>query len=289
MARRRLGFWRRFAVGVVKPVMKVWTRRTWAGMGNMPQEDGVIIVANHISHADPLVIAHYIYDAGRWPQFLGKASIFKVPVLGWIITQCRQIPVERGTVDAARSLETLVTAVKDGGAVVIYPEGTTTKEPDLWPMRGKTGAARLALATGAPVVPIVMWGPEKIFDPRTSKISLRPRIPVTVVGGPPMDLSRFAGAAPTRATLDAMTDEIMNRLRDMLADIRGGSAPPLWSAAAAGRRSTDTDPAGAPDATDPAGTTDAAAAPGAASSGTSGSPRTASSGTPGSASAGEEA
>jgi 1-acyl-sn-glycerol-3-phosphate acyltransferase len=261
VARRRLGFWRRFAVGVVKPVMKVWTRRTWAGMDNMPQEDGVIIVANHLSHADPLVIAHYVYDAGRWPQFLGKASIFKVPVIGWIITQCRQIPVERGTVDAARSLDTLVTAVNDGGAVVIYPEGTTTKEPDLWPMRGKTGAARLALATDAPVVPVVMWGPQKIFDPRTSKISLRPRIPVTVVAGPPIDLRRFAGAAPSRATLDAMTDEIMNRLRDMLADIRGGTAPPLWAPAAARRPA---DPAGSADSAGAAGAAGAADSAGAA-------------------------
>jgi 1-acyl-sn-glycerol-3-phosphate acyltransferase len=237
VARRRLGFWRRFAVVLVKPVMSVWTRRTWKGMDNMPQEGGLIIVANHISHADPLVVAHHIYDAGRWPRFLGKASVFKVPVVGWIIAQCQQIPVERGTVDAARSLESLVTAVKDGGAVVIYPEGTTTKEPDLWPMRGKTGAARLALATGAPVVPIVMWGPQAIFDPRTAKISLRPRIPVTVVTGPPIDLSRFAGAAPTRATLDEMTDAIMLRLRDMLAEIRGGTPPPLWSPAAARRPS----------------------------------------------------
>jgi 1-acyl-sn-glycerol-3-phosphate acyltransferase len=217
--------------------MSVWTHRTWRGLENMPSEGGVIIVANHISHADPLVSAHFIYDAGRWPQFLGKASVFKVPVLGWIITQARQIPVERGTVDAARSLDTLVTAVKDGAAVVIYPEGTTTKEPDLWPMRGKTGAARLALATGAPVVPVVMWGPEKIFDPRTSKISLKPRIPVTVVAGPPIDLSRFAGAYPTRATLDEMTETIMNRIRDLLAEIRGGTPPPLWSPAA--RRPAD--------------------------------------------------
>lgn len=229
MARRRLGLWPRFAVTVVKPVLTVWTRRTWTGMEHIPAEGGVIIVPNHISHADPLVSAHYIYDAGRWPQFLGKASVFKVPVIGWLIHKAKQIPVERGTVDAAKSLDALVAAIREGGAVVIYPEGTTTREPDLWPMRGKTGAARLALMTGAPVIPLVMWGPEKIFDPRTTKVSLRPRIPVTVTAGPPVDLSRWAGAAPTRATLDEMTDEIMLRLRDMLAEIRGGTPPSLWS------------------------------------------------------------
>ena len=124
-------------------------------------------MANHISHADPLVSAHFIYDSGRWPQYLGKASVFRVPVVGWILHRCRQIPVERGSVDAVRSLDALVAALDEGGAVVIYPEGTTTRQPDLWPMKAKTGAARLALATGAPVVPVVMWGPERIFDPRT--------------------------------------------------------------------------------------------------------------------------
>ncbi len=104
--------------------------------------------------------------------------MFRVPVIGYIICRCQQIPVERGTVDAARSLDSLVTAVKDGSAVIIYPEGTTTKEPGLWPMKGKTGAARLALTTGAPVIPIVMDGPQAMFDPRTGKVGLRPRIPV---------------------------------------------------------------------------------------------------------------
>ncbi|MEO3817880.1 lysophospholipid acyltransferase family protein [Plantactinospora sp. B24E8] len=232
MARRRLGFWRRFAVSVVKPVMKVWTRRDWRGMENVPASGGVIIVPNHLSHADPLVSAHFIYDSGRWPQYLGKASVFRVPVVGRILLWCRQIPVERGTVDAARSLETLERAIRDGGAVVIYPEGTTTRQPDMWPMRGKTGAARLALATGAPVVPVAMWGPQDIFDPRTKKVGLRPRIPVTVVAGPPVDLSRWAGAAPSRAVLDEMTETIMLRLRDMLAEIRDETPPPLWSAPA---------------------------------------------------------
>ncbi|MFE9653476.1 lysophospholipid acyltransferase family protein [Micromonospora sp. NPDC006431] len=228
MARRKVGFWPRLAVVLVKPVLNVWTRRTWRGMEHLRRDGGMIIVPNHISHADPLVSAHFIYDSGRWPQFLGKASVFQVPVIGWILHRCRQIPVERGSVEAARSLDKLVAAVREGGAVVIYPEGTTTREPDLWPMKGKTGAARLALATGAPVIPVAMWGPERMFDPRTARLRLRPRTPVTVVAGPPIDLSRWAGATPTRAVLEEMTDTIMLRIRDLVAEVRGGTPPPLW-------------------------------------------------------------
>ncbi|MFC7547587.1 lysophospholipid acyltransferase family protein [Plantactinospora sp. GCM10030261] len=229
MARRRLGFWRRFVVMLIKPPLFLWTRREWSGREHIPRTGGVIIVPNHISHADPLISAHYIYDAGRWPQYLGKASVFTVPVVGWLLHKVRQIPVERGTMNAARSLDRLVAAVRSGGAVIIYPEGTTTKEPDLWPMRGKTGAARLALATGAPVIPMAMWGPEQIFDPRTKKVDLRPGLRMRVTAGPPVDLSRWAGANPTKATLDEMTEEIMLRIRDLVAEVRGGTPPPLWS------------------------------------------------------------
>jgi 1-acyl-sn-glycerol-3-phosphate acyltransferase len=226
---RRLGFWRRFAVAVVKPPLTLLTKRDWSGMEHVPGQGGAILVANHMSHADPLVIAHYVYDAGRWPQFLGKASLFDVPVLGWLLKKVRQIPVYRGTIDAVKALEAAVDGVKNGAAVIIYPEGTTTKEPDLWPMRGKTGVARLALETGAPVIPVVMWGPERIFDPRTGKLRLRLRSPVTVKAGPPLDLSPWRGAAPTSAILHEMTDTIMLHLRDMLTEIRGGPAPPLWT------------------------------------------------------------
>jgi 1-acyl-sn-glycerol-3-phosphate acyltransferase len=228
VAGRRLGFWRRFIVVTVKPVLTVLTRRTWSGMEHVPRTGGVILVASHISHADPLVYAHFVYDAGRWPQYLAKMSLFQVPLLGKLLYAVRQIPVERGTVDAAKALDAAIAAIKAGDGVIFYPEGTTTKEPDLWPMRGKTGAARLALMTGAPVVPLVTWGPERIFDPRTAKLRLRPRMPVTVVAGPPIDLSRWAGAAPTRATLEEITEVVMLRLRDMVAEIRGGTPPPLW-------------------------------------------------------------
>jgi 1-acyl-sn-glycerol-3-phosphate acyltransferase len=231
VARRRLGFWRRFAVTIVKPVLLGWTKRTWSGLEHLPAEGGLIIAANHASEFDPLVLAPFVYDAGRWPQYLAKSSLFRIKVLGPLLRAVRQIPVYRGTADAAKSLGEAVEAVKAGDAVIIYPEGTTPKSGDLWPQRGKTGVARLYLQTGAPVVPVVTWGPHRIFDPRTRKLRIRPRVPVTIVAGPPVDLSKWAGAAPTAPTLYAITDEIMTVLRDMLAQVRGEPAPEQPSAA----------------------------------------------------------
>ena len=121
--------------------------------------------------------------------------------------------------------------VRAGESIIIYPEGTTSKEPNLWPMRGKTGAARLALATGAPVVPVANWGAERVFDPRTGKLRPGLRTPVSVTAGKPIDLSRWAGAAPNRAVLDEMTEAIMLAIRDLLTEIREGDPPPLYEPA----------------------------------------------------------
>ena len=228
MARRRLGFWRRLAVVLLKPPLYVLTRHTWRGIENIPASGGAIFVSNHMSHADPLVVGHFVYDGGRWPQFLAKSSLFKVTVIGPFLAAVRQIPVHRGTADAAKALDAAVAALNAGDSVIIYPEGTTSKEPDLWPMRGKTGVARLWLSTGVPVIPIAMWGPQQIFDPRTRKLRLRFRSPVTVVAGPPIDLSKWDGAPPTTANLNEITEAIMLRVRDMLAEIRGGTPPPLY-------------------------------------------------------------
>jgi 1-acyl-sn-glycerol-3-phosphate acyltransferase len=228
VARRKIGFWKRGAVALVKPVMIMMSRRDWRGMYHIPRTGPVIVVANHIGHADPLVLAHYVYDSGRWPVFLAKASVFRMPVVGRWLRAVEQTPVERGTVDAVKALEEAIDAVQAGKCVIVYPEGTTTKEPELWPMRGKTGAARLWLATGAPVVPVAMWGPERLFDPRTRKLRPVPRTPVTVVAGPPIDLSRWDGVTANATVLAEITEHIMLVLRDMVAEIRGGTPPPLW-------------------------------------------------------------
>ena len=237
MAHRRLGFWRRLAVMLVIPVMTVWTRHTWQAMEKIPA-GGVIIVPNHVSHFDPLVVAHYLYRAGRWPCFLGKASLWRLPVLGPFLHRVQQIPVERGSVEAVKSLDVLVDAIKQGRAVVIYPEGTTTRDADLWPMRGKTGAARLALITGAPVVPVANWGAQQVFDPRTNKLKMRPRMPVTVTAGEPVDLSRWAGATPNKAVLEQMTEAIMLDIRDLLAELRA-EEPPSTLFDRPGKRATE--------------------------------------------------
>ncbi len=226
---RRLGFWRRFAVALVKPALLLLTRRTWRGWEHIPAEGGVILVANHISQADPLAIAHFVYDSRRWPSFLAKDSLFTIPVVGWLLSAVGQIPVKRGSADAAKALDAAVDWLRRGESLIIYPEGTTTREPDLWPMRGKTGIARLWLSTGVPVIPIVTWGPQRLYDPRTPKVHLRFRTPVTVVAGPPLDLSRWDGVDPDAKTLAELTEHVMLHLRDMVAEVRGAPAPVLFN------------------------------------------------------------
>jgi 1-acyl-sn-glycerol-3-phosphate acyltransferase len=235
---RRLGFWRRVAVGLVLPLLKVWTRPTWSGQEHVPPTGGVILVPNHVSHFDPLVVAHFIYGLRRWPRFLGKASLWKIPVLGFLLRKVKQIPVERGSVEAVKSLDVLVDALRQGGVVVIYPEGTTTREPDLWPMRGKTGAVRIALERGIPLVPAAHWGTQQILPRYGKKLSLFPRKTVDVIIGEPVDLSAFEGKLD-QASLTAATTLLMDAIAALLAELRGEPAPAeRWDPAKHGQKET---------------------------------------------------
>src|SRR5688572_9831869 len=98
--------------------MIVMSRRDWRGMEHMPPTGPVIVVANHMSHADPFVLAHYIFDSGRWPVFLAKAGVFKIPLLGRWLSAVGQTPVARGTVDAAKALDAAIAALVAGEFVL---------------------------------------------------------------------------------------------------------------------------------------------------------------------------
>ncbi|HEV7627975.1 MAG TPA: lysophospholipid acyltransferase family protein, partial [Streptomyces sp.] len=120
-----------------------------------------------------------------------------------------------------------VEAIKKGECVAFYPEGTLTREPGMWPMKGKTGAARVALATKAPVIPVAQWGANLAVPPypKRKDIKLFPRKTLTVQAGPPIDLSEFYGKEPTAAVLREVTERIMDEITAQLADIRQEPAP----------------------------------------------------------------
>lgn len=215
----------RFARLVLRPTMTGLTRRHWWGAEHLPRTGGCVVVCNHISHSDPLTIAHFLNDNGRAPRFLGKAEIFGVPVIGRIVKDAGQIPVYRETVDAAKALRDAVAAVERGECVVVYPEATLTRDPNLWPMVGKTGAARVALMTRCPVIPIAQWGPQELLPPYTKRPHVFPRTDITIRVGAPVDLSRFSEAALTGDVLREATAEIMSAITRLLEQIRGSQAP----------------------------------------------------------------
>lgn len=225
---RRLGFWYGLAACILKPLTWAFMKRDWQGLEHVPQEGGVILAANHISHADPVALADYIvYGTGRSARFLAKSTLFKKRTfVGAVMRGAGQIPVHRHTADASLALKDAVAALQHGECIAIYPEGTVSRDPQKWPMLAKTGVARLALLSGVPVVPIAQWGAEEILDSyRTKGLHLLPRHTMRIVAGPPVDLSRYAGKELTSEVLRAATDDIMRAVAQLLEGLRGEPAP----------------------------------------------------------------
>ncbi len=217
------GFWFSLCIAILYPGNSLLARRDAQGWERLPAEGGVILAANHVSVADPLIIARDIFDAGRLPHYLAKDSLFRGPA-GPIMRGAKQIPVYRGTADAAKSLSDAVTALRQGFCVIIYPEGTTSRDPDLWPMQARTGVARLALLSGVPVLPVAQWGAQEFYrrGGRPHPFA-RPTIRTRV--GPPVDLTAYAGQEQTPALLRAATERIMAEVTALLAGIRPGTPP----------------------------------------------------------------
>lgn len=221
----KAGFWIRLCATIIVPLTQALYRIRWTNLEGItpPERGGVILAMNHTSHIDTLLMARLGWQAGRIPRFMIKASLFHKPGTGQIFRGSKQIPVYRGTTDAAQSLRDAVTALARGEAIAIYPEGTITRAPGQWPMQGKTGIARLwLLSPDTPVIPIGQWGAQqRKFTPL--RFIRRPTSYASV--GKPVDLERFRGAEPTAAVLREITDTIMGAIRDEVAALRGEPAP----------------------------------------------------------------
>ncbi|WP_204163813.1 lysophospholipid acyltransferase family protein [Nocardioides solisilvae] len=211
---------------ILRPTLGATTTHTWTGAEKIPASGGCVLVLNHISHADPLVSAHFVYDAGRLPRYLAKSALFRSNkfVVG-VLRSTGQIPVERLTKDAVGAYDAAVAAVQRGECVVVYPEGTLTRDPDLWPMRGKSGAARIALATGVPVLPVAHWGAHRLLPPYSKRPHLLSRTHLTVRVGDPVPLDDLRERATEPGVVQEATDRIMAALVAELEEVRGEKAP----------------------------------------------------------------
>ncbi|MFE9255885.1 lysophospholipid acyltransferase family protein [Streptomyces sp. NPDC006879] len=227
MSRRRIGFWYRLAAAIAKPPLVVLFKRDWRGMEHIPADGGFITAVNHNSYLDPLSYAHFQYNTGRVPRFLAKAALFKAPFVGMVLRGTGQIPVYRESTNALDAFRAAVRAIEQGECVAFYPEGTLTRDPDVWPMPGKTGAARVALMTRAPVVPVAQWGANLAMPPyaRENKLQLFPRKTLKVLAGPPVDLSAFYDREPNAEVLKEATEVIMTAITELLEELREEKAP----------------------------------------------------------------
>lgn len=217
----------RALVRVLRPPVRALSRRDWAGAENLPpQGQGFIVASNHVSEYDPITLAHYLVDHGYTPRFLAKEGLFTAPVVGPVMTAVGQIPVLRGSARAAESLRAAEEALADGACVVVMPEGTLTRDPDLWPMEGKTGTARLALRTNVPVLPAGQWGAQQLLAPYArfpSRPWARHRVHVRI--GPPVELDDLRAGPLTATALREATARIMRGITTEVAAVRGGTPP----------------------------------------------------------------
>ncbi len=217
----------RAIVGVMRPVLRVATRIDWSGAANIPATGGFVVAPNHISYIDPLILGDYLVEVGRAPRFLAKSTLFDVPVFGRIMKGTAQIPVYRQSDRAIDAYSAALNALGQGACVCVMPEGTVTRDPRMWPMTGKTGAARLALETGLPLVPVGMWGAQHILKAYEQKVPrVFPRKKVQVYAGPPVDLSDLAHTPIDTVSLSVATDRLMDAVTEQVSLARGVAPPP---------------------------------------------------------------
>ena len=231
----------RIVAGILAPIVRLMFKVEVEGMEKLPKSGAYILAPNHTTNVDALAVAYFIYiKTKRAPHFLTNEKLFRIPLVGSILLAAGQIPVFRtGGQRNDDSLRVAHAYLQAGHSVCVFPEGTLTRDPDCWPMRGKTGAVRLALDSGVPVYPVGQWGSEKIMDRYSSKF--RPGFwkKVSFLVGDEIDLERFRKPNPAPAEVLEATEVVMSAITKLVEQLRGEKAPNRrWDPIAAGQATT---------------------------------------------------
>ncbi len=227
--RRPTVFW--LLAGMVLPAWSLMVRYRFTPESRLPKSGPFILAPNHYSEIDPIAMGAAVWHLGRLPRFMAKASLFKIPLFGRLLRASGQIPVERegairtGAGGRRNPMGAAAQLIEQESGVIVYPEGSLTRDPGLWPMRGKSGAVRLALESGIPLIPVAHWGTQKLMPRYAKRIHPIPRKTIHVAVGEPLDLSRFAGRNPDQKVISEATNELMDAITALLAQLREEQPP----------------------------------------------------------------
>jgi 1-acyl-sn-glycerol-3-phosphate acyltransferase len=202
---------------ILKPWLWGWFSWTLEGVENIPRKGPALLAFNHISYLDPLAAAYVVDKAGRIPRFLAKSELFQDKRIAWILRGAKQIEVQRGTRAAPMALDRAFAALDKGEIVVVFPEGTISTDPDLTPLPPKTGIARLALGTKAPVIPCGVWGTQNVWPKGYKKHWLPPRQDILARVGEPLDISAYSD---DRDGWHSVGARVMEEIRVLVAGLR---------------------------------------------------------------------
>ncbi|MDN5899388.1 MAG: 1-acyl-sn-glycerol-3-phosphate acyltransferase [Brachybacterium sp.] len=208
----------------LRPLFTLLARPRWDGVDRLPTTGAMIACGNHLSAYDAFGYGHLLQAAGIAPRFLAKESLFRIPVLGALLRGARQIPVHRGTSRGGDALDDARAALGRGELIMVFPEGTYTRDPELWPMQARLGTARLALETGAPLLPIASWGGRALWPVGSPLPRPRPGRHVQVLVGEPFAVSLQEGETSQQAAL-RVSEELMARIAALLGQLRGQEPP----------------------------------------------------------------
>ena len=161
----------------------------------------------------------------RAPHFLAKEGLFRTPIVGPVLLACGQIPVFRSGRNNTDPMQSAYDVLNAGHTIGIFPEGTLTREPNQWPMRARTGAIRLSLETGVPIIPVGQWGTEAVMDTYSSKIRPKPWHKVRIVIGKPISMDPYKDKKMSTEDLVELSDQVMVEITKIVEELRGEKAP----------------------------------------------------------------